>query len=240
MPFNIEHLRSTLRDIVTMKKDVDLESRQRAMEQTVYQSAIQRFEHESQLLKDLEINTGIKKTKIQAWMWEWYTKLQERIKHDIKVLRAAEAKGEGSTRFGPRPPLAPFLACLSPNTLAMLTIMEIMSLQGAGGISEGMKMARALMEVGRAVEAEYQSRLLRKHKVQWNNARPGNVVLSSTGLSALIERRSQAAKAEDAQPKMPTVLEWTADLRVKVGGILVDALLDVATVKRTATIDGVE
>lgn len=70
--------------------------------------------------------------------------------------------------------VAPFLELLKPEKLALITILEvrshhssplvyvltsvrqIMRLHGTGGIADGMKTARALLVVGKAVESEYK------------------------------------------------------------------------------------
>lgn len=41
--------------------------------------------------------------------------------------------------------------------LSLIVIMEIMRLSGTGGITDGMKTARALIQVGKAVEIEYKA-----------------------------------------------------------------------------------
>ena len=65
--------------------------------------------------------------------------------------------------------LGPFLTLLKPHQLALLTIMEVLRLHGTGGVSEGMKTARALITVGMAVEQEYNAamrkrEMSRRHK----------------------------------------------------------------------------
>jgi DNA-directed RNA polymerase, mitochondrial len=131
--------------------------------------------------------------------------------------------------------LGPFLSLVNPEKLSLITILELMRLQGSGGVLDGMKTARALLSVGKAVELEYKAQMCKKNNIQIpNHARPGeNSVYSRLGYRDLHARRVAARKyMEDAE-------EWTADwtqlLRVKIGSILVDSLMGVAKVTRSGT-----
>ena len=135
--------------------------------------------------------------------------------------------------------LTPFLRLLSAEKLSLITIMEIMHLHGAGGIQDGMKTARALLSVGRAVEAEHKAEMCKKNNISipvptTTAPRAGSQnVFTSDGYKDLYARRVTARKyMEDAE-------EWTSDwsqlVRVKVGSFLVDCIMNVATVTRTIT-----
>jgi len=108
-----------------------------------------------------------------------------------------------------------------------------MRLNGSGGVVDGMKTARALLAVGKGVENEYKAQMCRKNKIYLpNNPKPGeHGYFTGFGYQALHARRVAAAKyMEDAEE---WTAEWTALLRVRVGSILVDNLMDVAIVDRT-------
>ena len=130
--------------------------------------------------------------------------------------------------------LGPFLSLVKADKLSLITILELMRLHGSGGVTDGMKTARALIAVGKAVEGEYKAQMCRKNKIQVHNhtKAPEHSIFSHFGYRDLHARRVAAAKyMEDAE-------EWTSDwsqkLRVKVGSILVDNLMEAATVERTA------
>ncbi|KAG8888798.1 DNA-directed RNA polymerase [Tulasnella sp. 332] len=246
IPYNIKNLRARLQELVESRSAVEMEERQQKMEALTYEAAKERWGQEHEQLKKLEINTGMKQNSIQAWMWQWYNKLRERLANDIRKAKSLAAENDGipviGTCFRPTKDdfLGPFITCLPPDKLAIITIMEALSHQGAGGIDSGVKTTRALKEVGKAIEAEYQARLLRKHKINYHTNRTG-VTLSSNGLQSLIDRRVQAKKVEAKRPKHEArVLEWTEPLRLRVGAFCMDALMDTATVERTKTIGGVE
>jgi DNA-directed RNA polymerase, mitochondrial len=130
--------------------------------------------------------------------------------------------------------LAPLLSLVRPEKLSLITILELMRLNGSGGLHDGMKTARALISVGRAVELEYKAQMCRKNQIQLpSQPRPGEQsYFSRMGYTNLQARRVAAAKyVADAE-------EWTADwsqhTRVKIGSILVNCLMETAFVTRTA------
>jgi DNA-directed RNA polymerase len=53
--------------------------------------------------------------------------------------------------------LGPSLSLVKPETLSLITILEAMRLNSTGCIADSMKLARALLTVGRAVENEYKA-----------------------------------------------------------------------------------
>lgn len=131
-------------------------------------------------------------------------------------------------RFGP------FLTLLKPSKLSLITILELMRLQGTGGVNEGMKTARALLTVGKAVELEYKAEVLKKHNVPIPLGHTPNDVSYFT-MKAFDElrekRRDMAIFVENTTP---WTSDWTHAMRAKIGSFLVDCLVSVAEVERTA------
>jgi DNA-directed RNA polymerase len=131
--------------------------------------------------------------------------------------------------------MGPFLSLVKPEKLSLITILEIMHLQGSGGVSDGMKTARALLTVGRAVENEYKAEMCKRNHIAIpSHARPSEFTGYFTGLGYkdLHARRMTAAKYMEDSEEWTS--EWTQVLRVRVGSILVDCLMDSATIERTA------
>lgn len=244
IPYNIQHMRDTLQQVLNNRSQSDLEKRQLDMERTVYDFAKQRREFEARNLKDLKINTNLTKEPLQQWMWQWYKLLKDRLAEDIKDIKEREAvEGKKKNAKPDAVPLAPFLSCLTPDVLASITVMEVMSLPSSGGVEGGMKTTRALLDVGKAVEAEYQARILRRNGLS-DKANNGPArTMSHQSLSSLLDRRAQreAIKSDaDKRKKRPEVLlEWSAPIRLKVGAFLVDHLVKIAKVEASKTENGI-
>jgi DNA-directed RNA polymerase len=115
----------------------------------------------------------------------------------------------------------------------MITILETMQLQGSGGVRAGMKTARALLSVGKAVEIEYKAQMCRKNNIQI----PAHPRVGEHGFFTRFGYRDLYMRRLAARQFTENTEEWTSDwtqlLRVQVGSFLVDSLMDVATVLRT-------
>ena len=132
--------------------------------------------------------------------------------------------------------LSPFLSLLKPDKLSLITILELMHLQGTGGVIGGMKTARALLAVGKAVELEYKAEMCKKHNIAVPTSpgrTPSHGFFSSHGYRDL---HTQRVAAQKYMEEVDWSSEWTQVARVKVGSFLVDCLVDLATVQRS-TVD---
>ena len=109
-----------------------------------------------------------------------------------------------------------------------------MQLQGTGGVSEGMKTARALLTVGRAVELEHKAEVLKKHNIQVPAVltRAGDSSYFTKKAYDMLQQRRLAAQSH-IESSTEWSADWTANLRVRVGSFLVNCLMEVATVVRS-------
>ncbi|KAI1795428.1 DNA/RNA polymerase [Ganoderma leucocontextum] len=245
IPFNLEILRRHLSSVVLARRVLseDLASRQRLLEQSVYNVAVERMKHQAEMMDDLGLpSRGLRSGDLRSWMWDWHQKLQGRIKAEVENLIVEERVIERmkKTKRATKTEellLSPFLRLLSPEKLSLITIMELMHLHNSGGVQDGMKTARALLSVGRAVEAEYRAEMCKKNNISMpvplsTPPRAGaHNVFTADGYKDLYARRVTARKyMEDSE-------EWTSEwgqlILVKVGSFLVDCMMDVATVSRT-------
>ncbi|KAF8519384.1 DNA/RNA polymerase [Hysterangium stoloniferum] len=240
IPYNIWRLRDSLKNIGTTHKTLgdDLRARQQLMEQSVYDVAVDRLKHEHQLLEKIKTsNLGTK--SLRALMWDWHQKLVKRLQDDITVLVQEEAATppDASNRSLQNLRLGSFVSLLGPEKLSLIAILEIMNLQGAGGIEDGMKITRALVSVGRAVEDEYKAETSRRYGIPLRSYTPGIVprassYFSPTGYEVLHARRIAARQELETAESLRA--PWSHQVRLKVGSFLVDCLMDVATVTRHA------
>lgn len=209
----------------------DVIARQRLLEESVYDNAKERQKHETEMLEQLGLETAnLRQPDLRRWMWDWHTRLQERLKEEIKNIEILERNKSDLWVQ-----LFPYLSLVKPERLSLITIFEIMRLQGSGGVSEGMKTTRALITVGKAVESEYKTQICKKNNISLPTiGRVGdNGYFSNLGYNSLLERRIVAARhMSDGEA---WTAAWTQATRAKVGSILVECLMDVAKVTRSAT-----
>lgn len=243
VPFNLSNLRRHLAQIAYARKVLpeDVSARQKLLEESVYDVAVARLEHQADLFAELGLgHGGLNAPDLQKWMWDWHTKLQGRLEVEIKSILDAEASNPNAPvkkRGVVNVPLGPFLTLVKAERLSMITILEIMRLQGSGGVSDGMKTARALISVGRAVENEYKAQICKKNNIHLPQQRRAgestSSLFSKQGYQNLHQRRVTAFRFMDDSEEWTA--DWTQGVRVKVGSILVECLMDMAQVTRTAT-----
>ncbi|KAI0087670.1 DNA/RNA polymerase [Irpex rosettiformis] len=233
IPFNLFTLRKHLSEVILARRVLsgDNLARQKLLEASVYDVAVERLKHQVQTLEGLGLgNKGLEHADLRAWMWNWHQKLQVRLKWEVADLVSQEEKHDDRTKER----LAPFLSLIKPENLSLITILELMHLHGSGGISEGMKTARALLSVGRAVEIEYKAQMCKMNNISIPSKGTHNDLsfFSNLGYRDLHARRVAARKFMEDSEEWTS--EWSQTIRVRVGSFLVDALMDVATVTRTA------
>ncbi|KAF8591711.1 DNA/RNA polymerase [Ramaria rubella] len=163
VPYNLRKLRANLNKLNATHKTLgdDLWARQQLLEQSVYDIAVERLKHEHENLEKLQLSTPLGGKPLRALMWDWHQKLTKRLEDDIGVLVKEEAQTTTTGRGIQSLRLGSFVSLLKPEKLSLIVILELINLQGTGGINDGMKIARALLTVGRAVEDEYKAELSR-------------------------------------------------------------------------------
>ncbi|KAI8992792.1 DNA/RNA polymerase [Trametes punicea] len=241
IPFNLDTLRRHLGQVILARRVLseDVVLRQRLLEQSVYNVAVERMKRQAEVFDQLGLpKQGLHSTDLRIWMWHWHQKLQARIEAEIKNLEVEE-RVIGAARLKRKPKeetlLTPFLRLLKPEKLSLITILELMHLHGSGGVQDGMKTARALLAVGRAVESEHKAEMAKKNHLPLPTSTPARAgelnVFTNAGYRDLHVQRVAAQRyLEDGEN---WTSEWTQLVRVKLGSFLVDCLMDVATVQRS-------
>ncbi|KAL4063046.1 hypothetical protein V8B97DRAFT_2026531 [Scleroderma yunnanense] len=235
VPFNLDNLRKNLAKVTLARRVLpeDVAARQKLLEESVYDVAVERLKHESELFDDLGLgNPSLRRAGLQKWMWDWHQKLTAQLESEIARILSTETTQSKSTQ---ETQLAPFLALVKPHKLSLITILEVMRLHGSGGVNDGMKTARALLAVGRAVENEYKAEMCKRNNIAIPSQIRGagdHGYFSGLGYRDLQARRVTAAKFMEAGEGWMS--DWTQVLRVRMGSILIDSLMKVATVERVA------
>lgn len=95
VPFNLNNLRNHLAQVTLARRILpeDLASRQKLLEESVYDVAVERLRHEAKLFDELGLgNRELHHADLQKWMWDWHQKLKTRLEAEIKHIITAEAK----------------------------------------------------------------------------------------------------------------------------------------------------
>lgn len=229
VPYNLESLRRHLSEITDARSvlEANVHARQRHLEASVFDLAVEMFHRKSKTMEQKGLATGrLFHAELQHLMWKWHLVLQGRVRTEIQRI----VNEENQERMSP---IGPFLTLVKPEKLSLLTILEIMRLQGSGGVVHGMKMTRALIAVGKAVENEYKAEMCKLHDIpipHFSHRIDG--FFSKLGYSHLHQRRAAAALTQEDGERWTAT--WTQVARAKVGAVLVECLMDVAQVERTS------
>jgi DNA-directed RNA polymerase, mitochondrial len=95
VPFNLDNLRQHLAQVALARRVLpeDVASRQKLLEESVYQVALSRQKHQLALFEDLGLNNhGLKHADLQTWMWTWHQKLKDSLQVAIKDVIDMESQ----------------------------------------------------------------------------------------------------------------------------------------------------
>jgi len=205
--------------------DKDIHARQRHLETSVYDLALQQLEYRAKIFaqKGIDQDSHLRNSELQSWMWTWHTLLVTRLKEEIIRIQQSPKHVDNN--------LAPYMALVNPEKLSLLAILEVMRLQGSGGISLGMKTTRALVSVGKSVENEYKAQMCKKYDIPMPQVgyNKGNF-FSQLGYQHLRQMRLAAAASMEYGDVWSA--SWSQPTRSQIGGVLVECLMDVAEVTR--------
>lgn len=227
IPFNLDALRCNLSKVREARKmlDKDIHARQRHLETSVYDLALEQLEYRAKIFaqKGIDKDGHLRNSELQSWMWTWHSLLVKRLKEEIIRIQQSLKQTDKN--------MAPYMALINPEKLSLLAILEVMRLQGSGGISLGMKTTRALISVGKSVENEYKAQMCKKFdiplpQVGFNKG----IIFSQLGYQHLRQIRLAAAASMEYGDVWSA--SWTQSTRSQIGGVLVECLMDVAEVTR--------
>lgn len=266
-PFKLGSLVANL-DAVQSQRTVSTDPyvRQDLLEESAYDAALWQSLHEHDHLEKIGLGTKIrmKGSFIQENMARWRAALTERLEEDFK--KAAEPKTPVKGFYGGfsgDENLKNLLGLLTPANLAHVTVVEILRATSIfTGIVDGVRLARAVVLLGRAVETEYGAHAwkalhpdlyeqkVRKIASEERKAHAIRNFMQEQGIAAGAAKEAriqgygdeadELLKIDDPEERQiieearKRAMPWTQKMRAKVGGYLLKQLLETAYVERTA------
>lgn len=210
--------------------DVFNESRQRELESKGIDAAREKWKHE---FEDLQLRGGLPINKnLNVQLYQWYLDMLPFVQEEVDLCRKllsneillSYLSGDEKKQMKDRSFYAPYLVLIPPKKLTVITILELLKLNSTGGIVDGMRTARAVISVGKAIELEYKSQSLVAAEKRFLTRKSKN----SNRLRKLL--RSRKPTVEDALNT-----EWDYPVYAKLGSVLTSLLLHVAKVQVTGT-----
>lgn len=221
---------------------------QTALEKQGYEVALQRLVHMREASKERgDTLNALHLSPLKKIMWDWHEKVIPLLREEIG--RCTDIVGRDSERRA----YGPFLSLLPVEKLSIITILELLRLHNSSGIADGMKTARAVIDVGKAVEMEYNATYLKRNtknsEIQ-HMASSGKQINLAVRKATMQQQEAAAASATSmdfidqsssltssssatqhsdlmADPWNPV---WPSTIRAKVGSVLTSLLIDSAKI----------
>lgn len=223
----------TAEDRLKFNEALDLynESRQRELESKGIDAAREKWKHE---FEDMQLRGGLPINKnLNVQLYQWYLDMLPYVEEEVEICKklidneisVSDFSGDEKKQMKDRSFYAPYLVLIPPKKLTVITILELLKLNSTGGIVDGMRTARAVISVGKAIELEYKSQSLVAAEKRFLSRK----AKSSNQLRKLL--RSRKASASDTT--LDT--EWDYPVYAKLGSVLTSLLLHVAKVPVTGT-----
>ena len=100
VPFNLDTLRKHLAKVIFARRVLpeDVAARQKLLEESVYDVAVERLKHTTDKLEDLGLtNPALKTNDLRQMLWDWHSKLKERLAVEIATLHQQEERVKRSS-----------------------------------------------------------------------------------------------------------------------------------------------
>ncbi|KAK9485358.1 hypothetical protein V1527DRAFT_467317 [Lipomyces starkeyi] len=220
--------------------------RQLALETLALESARERWKYD---YEQMHARGEVRVKNINHYLWEWHTAMTEQLQEELKRIDLLLDYGTGKpskakTRGAPKSAVTPsdrarmrygaYLKLVDPAKLSVITILELLKMHssGGGGVTEGIRTTRAVLNLGRAIEMEYNSEQLLKSDVVQTGFRATKSMLHSVPefkrSLAVAKRITEGKNLSSWRP------EWPDDIKAEIGSTLISILMHVARITVSA------
>ncbi|CCH62285.1 hypothetical protein TBLA_0G03490 [Henningerozyma blattae CBS 6284] len=199
------------------------QDRQRVLETRSTEAAKERWKHDFMDAKSRGEAPFEKKLNVK--LWEWYSQMLPLIKKEVEQANELlqDSLIDKRKAGGISSDYAPYLNLVDPEKMCVITILELLKLNSTGGVFEGMRTARAVISVGKAIELEFRSeQLIRNEMHTFKNVSTKPHVFKKYVWSA--KKRLRDHNIEKSK------IEWPQAARAQIGSIMISTLLHVAKV----------
>ncbi|OLL22655.1 DNA-directed RNA polymerase, mitochondrial [Neolecta irregularis DAH-3] len=207
-------------------------ARQKALEAHAMHSALEKWRFDHEQMKKLGIvQTG----GFGSLLLSWYQALLPAIEEELACIAVLETKIAKREQL----PLkemnkyihGKFISLLTPEKLAVLTVMELVKAATTGDSAIGLRTTHALIEVGQAVESEIVSLQLQKKEnsslLPRMNMKPSALLRSDRAFSLALKIARKRAE-EQVLGVGEWRNRWSEDIQLRVGAFLTSMFLRVA------------
>ncbi|WPK24620.1 hypothetical protein PUMCH_001899 [Australozyma saopauloensis] len=203
-------------------------ARQKELESKGFDAAREKWKHEYEKMRargDLSMNKSL-----NAQLYQWYLDIIPLVEKEMELCSQL-LKDEADISALPlelrnqlkeRATYAPYFVLLPAKQLAVITLLELLKLNSTGGVVDGMRTARAVISVGKAVELEYRSKILaNRHQKAVNMRCPKDW------------RKYIKSQSRIETPEAGNYTEWNLPTCAKLGSVLISMVMQASKVTVT-------
>ncbi|KXS99739.1 hypothetical protein AC578_10406 [Pseudocercospora eumusae] len=212
-------------------------ARQRRLEDTSVEIAVERWKKADQDLRKIGIHTSMQSRPVAALMWQWYQMLLPALELE---LQAAKKTMTESRKNDDRNVYGPYLEMLPMKKVAANTILYMVSTvangkdRTAGTYTSEVKLSNATVHLAKSIEAECLASVARQKASAPQNRKANTTSQIRRQAVSVLKKgidkanASPKTKAKKASQAMLAEVAWPLAVRAKLGAMLVSKLLECA------------
>ncbi|KAK4494742.1 hypothetical protein PRZ48_014098 [Zasmidium cellare] len=213
--------------------------RQRRLEETSVEIAIDRWRKADEDLKKIGIHTAMQSRPVSALMWQWYQTLLPALERELAEVK--KALGTPSRAENDRHIYGPYLELLPLSKVAANTILFTTSRMASGKdhatnrYDQEIKLGNLTVGLASAIESECHTEASAKQQGRTRRARGGSMSrLRKKALRALKNEQPSEQPTKKSKSKKQrnmevlASLDWPTNTKVKLGAMLISKLIETA------------
>lgn len=200
---------------------------QSRLERDCIDMALERWRDTDENLKKMGMNSSVSFSSLNQVLWHWQTELEAIFKQEfVKIKEAEEAKSKTDTDID-RCTYGPILMTSTPERLAAVSILSVLSALGTHGADKGVPLSTVLAHVAKVVEDDIRSHVatetrragmrkrrqefIRKRKESLEKASSTDAQASANPAAAAdVSANADTSVSPDTQANAPTPVEQNA------------------------------
>lgn len=211
------------------EKRLIAQEKQRLVEETATDVAIERWRRADEDLRKIGIHTSMQSKPVAALMWEWYQALVPALEQELVEVKKVLAKPTAlnAKTEADRHEYGPYLELLSIEKIAATTILHVMSKLNSGknrSSNEFEAMDVKLTALATSLASALHAECTVDYSAKKNRDKPGpkRVAKNKTSTST----KGKKAKQNQDNEALLAQMEWSSVTRVKLGAMLLSKLIE--------------
>lgn len=207
--------------------------RQRIMEETSVDVAVDRWRKEDEELKKIGISSALQTKPIGALMWQWYTTLLPVLEEELEACKKSLSSEKPRTGNLDRAAYAPYLEILPLRKIAASTILFTMALitkgkdQDTGKYEQEVKLGALITGLGKVIEQECAIGATKGKKSRKQHTANRRSAIAKQLQSQKLAQES-GGHSENTKADLKALLAWPMDVKAKMGAMLIAKLMETA------------